>query len=278
MTGSISQGGGRTESTLAVEVRAGLTADLPTLPTHCLYDDRGSALFEQITRQPEYYQTRTEEALLERVAARIVEDCRPRELVELGSGVGRKIRMLLDAMREGHDLQRCILFDINPLYLQASVLRLAEEYPEAVVTGVNGDFQQDLGALGSGGDRLMLLLAGTMGNIPPDDLPRFLKRVAGCLAPGDSFLAGVDRVKDTPSLDAAYNDAAGVTAEFNLNILRVVNRELDADFDPDSWEHVAFYDEDNAWIEMRLRSSSDQRVVIPDCDLELEFDQGTEIR
>jgi len=278
MTGSISQARGRTEATLADEVRAGLTAELPTLPTHCLYDDCGSALFEQITQQPEYYQTRTEEALLEQVAERIVETCRPRELVELGSGVGRKIRMLLDAMRGLDELQRCILFDINPRYLQESVLRLAGEYPEAVVTGVHGDFQRDLGALGTGGNRLMLLLAGTVGNIAPDRLPEFLERVAGCLSPGDSFLVGVDRVKETRVLDDAYNDAAGVTAKFNLNILDVVNRELSADFDPRAWEHVAFYDERNAWIEMRLRALRNQRVVVPDCDLELAFKQGDEIR
>jgi L-histidine N-alpha-methyltransferase len=278
MTGSISQGRGRAATTLADDVRAGLTSELPTLPTHCLYDDRGSALFVQITEQPEYYQTRTEEALLERIAERLVGICRPRELVELGSGVGRKIRMLLDAMRASDDLERCIQFDINPAYLQASVLRLAEEYPEAVVTGVHGDFQHDLDALGTGGNRLMLLLAGTMGNILPSRLPRFLERIAECLSPGDSFLVGVDSVKDTRVLDAAYNDAAGVTAAFNLNILSVVNRELNADFDPGAWEHVAFYDEENAWIEMRLRALRDQHVAIPECDLRLDFEQGDEIR
>lgn len=281
MTDSISARRARDQAVsdpLAEEVREGLTSSLPSLPTHCLYDDRGCALFEQITQQPEYYQTRTEEALLDRIAARVIGTCRPRELVELGSGIGRKIRMLLDAMRARGELRSCILFDINSRYLEASVLRLADEYREAAVTGVHGDFRKDLGTLGPGHRRLMLLLAGTMGNIMPDSLPGFLRDVASCLGQGDSFLVGVDQVKDRPLLDAAYNDSAGVTAEFNRNILSVVNRDLGANFDLASWEHVAFYDESNAWVEMRLRALCHQHVVVPASGLELEYDRGDEIR
>lgn len=278
MAGSIRQRAADAGDGLATAVREGLTGHLPTLPTHCLYDDRGSALFEAITQLPEYYQTRTEEALLERRATQIIELCRPRELVELGSGVGRKIRLLLDAMRARDELQQCILFDINPSYLEHSVLRLADEYPEARITGVHGDFHHDLDALGDGRGRLMMLLAGTMGNIVPDHLPAFLRQVATCLGTGDSFLVGVDRVKDAAVLNAAYNDSAGVTADFNRNILNVVNRELGADFDPDAWEHVAFYDESHEWVEMRLRALCDQVVVIAGSDLEWMVERGLEIR
>jgi L-histidine N-alpha-methyltransferase len=266
------------EARLARDVREGLGASLPTIPSAYLYDDRGSRLFEEITRQPEYYQTRTEEALLELVAARVVQAVRPAELVELGSGVGRKIRAVLDALAELGGPRRCVLFDINERFLRDSVTRLAAEYPAVQVAGVHGDFRHDLERLGSGGSRLVLLLAGTMGNIHPDRLGEFLSGLARQLAPGDGFLVGVDLVKDSQRLEEAYNDRAGVTAEFNLNILRVLNRELGADFDLAAWEHRAFYDSEQAWIEMRLRSLRAQRVLLPGIDLELDFARGDEIR
>jgi L-histidine N-alpha-methyltransferase len=266
------------DARLARDVRAGLSAALPTVPSAYLYDDRGSRLFEEITRQPEYYQTRTEEALLEEVAGTVVEAVRPRELVELGSGVGRKIRAVLDALATRGGPERCVLFDINERFLMESVERLAAEYPAVDVVGVHGDFRHDLERLGPGGSRLVMLLAGTMGNIHPDLLAPFLCAVSGQLGPGDGFLVGVDLVKDKRCLEEAYNDRAGVTAAFNLNILRVLDRELGADFEPEAWEHRAFYDERNAWIEMRLRSLRDQHVRLPAIDLELDFARGDEIR
>jgi L-histidine N-alpha-methyltransferase len=264
---------------MAAEVREGLLArPLPSLPPKHFYDDAGSQLFEEITRQPEYYQTRTEEAILDRVADAIIDAARPRELCELGSGVGHKVRLLLDAMQSRGLLERCVMLEINELYLTESVARLNEAYPELSVRGVVGDFLDDLPALGPGGGRLGLFLAGTLGNLHPSQVTPFLRAMARQLAPGDTFLVGVDLVKDERVLHAAYNDAAGVTARFNRNILNAMNRALGADFDPKAFDHVAFYDGDNEWIEMRLRATRDMRVRVPGADLDLTFAAGDEIR
>ena len=265
---------------MAAEVRAGLLAQpLPCLPSKYFYDDRGSALFEQITRLPEYYPTRTEEAILGRVAGEVVAASRPVELCELGSGVGRKVRLLLDAGRALGTLARCVLLDINATVLAESVRTLEGDFPRLRVRGVVGDFQHDLAGLGPGGGRLALLLAGTLGNLHPDrEVPAFLRAVARQLASGDAFLVGLDLVKDEERLYAAYNDSAGVTAEFNRNILRVVNAALGADFDPCAYDHVAFYDRHRARIEMRLRARHDQRVRVPGAHFELTLRRGQEIR
>jgi L-histidine Nalpha-methyltransferase len=265
---------------MAADVRAGLTSrPLRTLPCKYFYDDYGSALFDEITRLPEYYQTRTEEGLLERHAASIVSAVRPRELCELGSGSSRKIRLLLDAGRAQGVVERGVLLDINASVVAESIRRLEDAYPGLSVRGVVGDFQDDLAALGPGGGRMVLLLAGTIGNLHPQrELPRFLRAVAAQLEPGDAFLVGLDLVKDEARLHAAYNDSAGITAEFNRNVLRVVNAELGADFDPAAWDHVAFYDRERAWIEMRLRARRDQLVRVPAAGLELAFHHGDEIR
>jgi L-histidine N-alpha-methyltransferase len=264
---------------MAAEVRAGLlTRPLPTLPSKYFYDDRGSDLFEDITRLPEYYQTRTEEALLEAIADEVIAAAGPRELVELGSGVGRKIRLLLDAMKRTGRLERCLLFDINERMLEESVARLEADYPGLEARGVVGDFTEDLSVLGPGGERLVLFLAGTIGNLHPDDVPGFLASVARQMSPGDGLLVGLDLVKDEARLHAAYNDAAGVTAEFNRNILRVVNDRLGADFDPRAFAHVAFYDREHQWIEMRLRALRPMRVSIPAAGLVLDYRRGDEIR
>ncbi len=273
----LSQSPDHATSRMADEVRRGLTADKPWLPCKYFYDDRGSELFEQITRLPEYYQTRTEEALLERIAPDVIARAAPKELVELGSGAGRKIGFLLEAMARQGCAARLVLFDINALFVDASARRIAARFPDADVHGVTGDFTVDLGALGPGGGRLAVFLAGTIGNLHPDDVPRFLARVAQQLEPGDGLLVGMDLVKDVARLEAAYNDAAGVTAAFNLNILRHCNEAIGADFDLDEWEHVAFYDADRAWIEMRLRARRACRVHIPDARVDRSFDAGDEI-
>jgi L-histidine N-alpha-methyltransferase len=266
-------------SRMADEVREGLRLrPLPELPSKYFYDDRGSALFEEITRQPEYYQTRTEEAILEGIADEVVDVARPHELCELGSGVGRKVRLLLDAMAVRGLLDRCVLLDISEGFLVDSARQLDADYPGLAVRGVVGDFLEDLPALGPGGGRLALFLAGTMGNLHPERVPAFLRALARQLEPGDTFLVGVDLVKDEEVLHAAYNDSAGVTAEFNRNVLRVVNAHLGADFEPEAFEHVAFYDRDNAWIEMRLRATRDMQVSIPGAELEMDFRPGDEIR
>ena len=269
----------RSVETMVAEVRASLSRrPLPELPSKYFYDERGSALFEAITELPEYYPTRTETALLERHAAAIVDAVRPRELVELGSGAGRKIRFFLEAMRARQRLATVSLLEISEGYLCQSVAALQEDYPEAEVRGIVGDFVHDLSALGPGGDRLLLFLAGTIGNLHPDELPGFFRQAAAVLAPGDGFLVGVDLVKDAARLHAAYNDAAGVTAEFNLNILRVLNDRLGADFDPSEFEHRAFYDSERQWIELRLRALRPVRAHVPPAGITLVLAPGGEIR
>jgi len=266
-------------ATMVAEVRAGLARrPLPELPCKYFYDERGSALFDEITRLPEYYQSRTESGILGAHADSIVEEVAPFELVELGSGAGRKIRFFLDAMRARGWLESVALLEINEVYLRQSVARLQDDFKEARVRGITGDFVSDLPALGPGGGRLLLFLAGTVGNLHPDELPSFFRAAASVLEPGDGFLVGVDLVKDAARLNAAYNDASGVTAEFNLNILRVLNDRLRADFEPSDFEHHAFYDADRQWIEMRLRARRAVRARVPAADVTLTLAAGDEIR
>ena len=264
---------------MAAEVRKGLSLrPLPELPCKYFYDERGSGLFDRITELPEYYPTRTETAILEAHAAEVVDAVRPRELAELGSGAGLKIRLFLDSMRSRRSLESVVLLEISEGYLRESVERLQADYPEALVRGIVGDFLHDLAALGPGGGRLLLFLAGTLGNLHPDDVPAFFRAAAAVLAPGDGFLVGVDLVKDPARLHAAYNDSAGVTAEFNLNILRVLNDRLGADFDPADFDHVAFYDAERQWIEMRLRARRAVRASVPGAGVEIALAAGEEIR
>jgi L-histidine N-alpha-methyltransferase len=241
--------------------RAAVVADLlrplPTINSKYFYDDRGSELFEEITRLPEYYQTRTEEALLEAIADDLVERTDVRELVELGSGAGRKIHLILDAIQRAGKLLGCTLLDINETFLTESAARLAGDYPSMAVRGIVGDFLHDIERVGPGDARLFIFLAGTIGNLHPLQTPRFLAQVRRALGPGDAFLVGLDLVKNERRLHAAYNDAAGITAQFNLNILRVLNRRFDLGFDVEAFDHVAFYDTHRAWIEMRLRARYD---------------------
>jgi L-histidine N-alpha-methyltransferase len=259
------------------EVRRNLLRGLPRIDSRYLYDDAGSHLFEEITRLPEYYQTRTEEALLAEIAADIVRLTGARELVELGSGAGRKIRLLLDAMQRRETLERCVLLDINETFLRESAERLAYRYPEAEVCGVVGDFHRDLESVGKGDGRLFIFLAGTVGNLYPRQLNQFLRAMAAVLRPNDAFLVGLDLVKDPARLEAAYNDSAGVTAEFNRNILRVLNRRFATAFDLDAFEHVAFYDREQEWIEMRLRATRPTRASLGGGQ-ELLFAASDEIR
>ena len=264
---------------MAREVRAGLLAVPPSLPSKYFYDDRGIELFDEITRLPEYYPTRTETAILKARADDVIAAAAPRELVELGSGAGRKVRLLLDAMGRARRRERVTFLDVNRAALEESAAALMRDYPGLVVRGVVGDFQRDLGALPAGRDRLLLFLAGTIGNLDPkDEVPAFLRDVARVLAPGERFLVGLDLVKDVAILEPAYDDAAGVTAEFNRNVLRVVNDRLGADFEPERWAHVAFFDRERSWIEMRLRATTPMRVRVPGAGLDLSYAAGDEIR
>ena len=262
----------------AQQVWDALLGATPTVNPKYFYDDLGSQLFEEITRLEEYYQTRTERALLERVASEIVATAAPRELVELGAGAGRKVHLLLDAMDAAGRLERCVLLDINRTFLTTSVGRLASDYPNAAVEGVVADFTDDLGLPATEASRLIVFFAGTFGNLPPQASQRFLDRVRQAMGLEDRFLVGLDLVKQVSVLERAYNDAAGVTAAFNRNILAVLNDRFGTDFDPEGFEHVAFWDVQNQWVEMRLRARGSMHVTMPGDPRPLRLDNGAEIR
>lgn len=258
--------------TIAEDVRAGLTSTPKRLPSKYFYDARGSELFERITELPEYYQTRTELAILQSIADQLVGDLGCQELVELGSGSSTKTRVLLDAMERSGSLRRYVPFDVSAEMLRDSSVELLERYPSLFVHGVVGDFQRHLGSIPPpDGSRLVIFLGSTIGNLEADERARFLAGVRGLLGRDHSFLLGVDLVKDVGVLHAAYNDAAGVTAEFNRNILQVVNRELEADFRVEAYRHIAFYDADKARIEMHLAPESDQHVRVAKLGLEVDI-------
>lgn len=254
---------------LAADVRAGLTATPRTLPSKYLYDARGSQLFDEITRLPEYYPTRAETAILERYAEDIAAATGAETLVELGSGTSEKTRLLLDALEAAGTLRRLIPVDVDPTILRQAQADLAERYPDLAVEPVVADFEQDLAQLPAPPHRLVVFLGSTIGNLDPQARRRFFAAVAAVLGEGDAFLLGTDLVKDTNRLVAAYDDAAGVTAEFDRNVLRVLNRELDADFDVEAFEHRAVWVPEAERIEMRLRARGSQRVRVADLDLSL---------
>jgi L-histidine Nalpha-methyltransferase len=263
---------------LADEVRDGLSRKLKELPPKYFYDERGSRLFDEITTLPEYYPTRCEREILNRRAPEIVAETGAGELVELGSGTASKTRALLYAMAGAGTLRRYVPFDVDPSVVEACAAELTELYPGLAVHGVVGDFGRDLDRIPAGDGRLFAFLGGTIGNLYPDERAEFLARVAGLMTSDDRLLIGTDLVKDRAVLEAAYNDSAGVTAEFNRNVLRVLNESLDADFDPAAFEHVAFFDEANSWIEMRLRAKGAQTVRIEGAQLEVTFEDGEELR
>jgi L-histidine Nalpha-methyltransferase len=264
--------------TLADDVREGLSRELKELPPKYFYDARGSELFDRITALPEYYPTRCERSILNRYAPRIVESSGARELVELGSGTASKTRALLYAMAGAGTLRRYVPFDVEESVVKTSAGELVDLYPGLVVHGVVGDFERHLERVPRGERRLFAFLGGTIGNFYPDERKAFLARLRAMMRPGDALVIGTDLVKDRAVLEAAYNDGAGVTAEFNRNVLRVVNHGLGADFDLEAFEHVAFFDAGNSWVEMRLRANGAQTVRIRGAELEVTFDDGEEIR
>ncbi len=262
---------------LAADVRQGLTASPKELPPKWFYDDRGSQLFDEITRLPEYYPTRAERAILDARAAEIATASRASTLVELGSGTSEKTRVLLTALADAGTLRRFVPFDVSEQTLRDAAAAVAHEYG-VEVHAVVGDFERHLPELPTGGRRLVAFLGGTIGNLAPPERAKFLAEVASGLGPDDGLLLGTDLVKDVARLEAAYDDAAGVTAEFNRNVLHVVNRELDADFRPDAFEHVARFVPDEEWIEMRLRATAPMQVTVGGLDLVVEFAAGEEMR
>ena len=266
--------GGALDS-LAADVRHGMGLPLKEIPPKYFYDARGSELFEQITTLPEYYPTRCERALLNRHSPDIAAVSDAEELVELGSGTASKTRALLHAMAGRGRLRSYVPFDCSESVVRECVELLEDLFPGLWLHGVVGDFESHLEKIPPGRNRLVAFLGGTIGNLYPLERSMFLERIGRS---GDWLLVGTDLVKDVEVLEAAYNDRAGVTAKFNRNLLHAINRELGADFDPDAFEHVAFFDAENEWVEMRLRARSDQSVSIPGADLEVEIAEGEEIR
>ena len=267
------------ERTLADDVLDGLTRPLKELPPKHLYDARGSELFDAICELPEYYQTRTERLILETRAGEIVDRTGAVELVELGSGSATKTRVLLDAMAAAGTLARYVPVDVSATTVHAVAELFAQEYEGLSVYGLVADFERHLDHLPPpAGPRLLAFLGGTIGNFPPGSRRRLLRSLGRVLGAGGHLLLGTDLVKDPHTIEAAYDDSAGVTAEFNRNVLHVVNRELGANFDVDGFEHVAFFDRRRQWIEMRLRATAPQHVRVEALDLDVDFDAGEELR
>jgi L-histidine Nalpha-methyltransferase len=267
------------ESSLAEDVRAGLTRPLKELPPKHFYDARGAELFDRITELPEYYPTRAERSILESSADELAALTNASELVELGSGTATKTRVLLDALQSAGTLVRYVPVDVTENMVRECAEQLTEEYPGLEVHGVIGDFERHLDRVPEAtGARLVVFLGGTIGNFEPASRARVLSEIAALLSPGDHLLLGTDLVKDPAVLEAAYDDAQGVTAEFNRNVLRVLNRELDADFDPDDFDHIALFDPEHEWIEMRLRARREHTTLVRELDLPVHFSAGEELR
>ncbi|WP_406180633.1 L-histidine N(alpha)-methyltransferase [Streptomyces canus] len=263
-----------TEAALRADVLKGLTHTPKTLPPKWFYDAHGSELFEQITELPEYYPTRAEREILVARSGEIAAATGARTLVELGSGSSEKTRYLLDALTGLHTY---VPVDVSESALTQAGHALIAQRPELSVHALIADFTGGLSLPGTPGPRLVAFLGGTIGNLLPVERAAFLASVHALLSPGDALLLGTDLVKDENVLVRAYDDAAGVTAEFNKNVLTVVNRELGADFDPGGFDHVALWDAENEWIEMRLRSRTEQTVKVPALDLAVDFAADEEL-
>ncbi|MBT2507414.1 L-histidine N(alpha)-methyltransferase [Streptomyces sp. ISL-98] len=264
-----------TDADLRADVLHGLSRTPKVLPPKWFYDARGSELFDEITLLPEYYPTRAEREILIARAPEIAAATHARTLVELGSGSSDKTRHLLDALPGLHSY---VPVDVSESALSAAAASLLDERPGLSVHALIADFTRGLALPGTPGPRLVAFLGGTLGNLLPDERAVFLKSVRSLLAPGDALLLGTDLVKDEATLVAAYDDAQGVTAAFNKNVLSVIDRELDADFDPDDFDHVAVWNREHEWIEMRLRARSALTVKVRELDLVVSFEAGEEIR
>lgn len=264
---------------LRADVRNGLSRADKELPPKWLYDEAGSALFDRITRLDEYYPTEAEREILLRHAATIIERARPHTIVELGAGTSDKTRALLDAGRGDGSLRRFIPFDVSEEYLRSTANALAADYPGLAVHGVVGDFDRHIDRIPHGPERRMVvLLGGTIGNYPPVARKDFLREIVNGLSPGDRLLLGTDLVKDPARMELAYDDPLGVTAAFNKNVLAVINRELNADFDLAQFDHVATWDAQAEWMDLGLRSRVGQRVHVGELDLDVDFAAGEYLR
>ncbi|PSL53503.1 L-histidine N-alpha-methyltransferase [Saccharothrix carnea] len=263
---------------LRAEARAGLTARSKWVSPKWFYDAVGSELFEEITRLPEYYPTRAEREILVARAAEIASLTDAHSLVELGSGSSEKTRLLLDALRAHGTLREFVPLDVSPSALTEAARAIIAAYPGLRVHGVVGDFTEHLGLLPGAPPRVVAFLGGTIGNLIPEERDKFFASVREVLNAGEWLLLGTDLVKDPDVLVRAYDDAQGVTAEFNRNVLRVINRELDADFDPSDFEHVALWNAEEEWIEMRLRALRPVKAHVAALSLDVDFAEGEELR
>src|ERR1700753_182342 len=262
---------------LCRDVRDGLQSSPKSLPPKWFYDSVGSDLFDQITRLPEYYPTRAEAEILRSRAAEVALVTGADTLVELGSGTSEKTRVLLDALRDGGALRRFVPFDVDASMMSLASEAIQKEYPGIEIAAVCGDFEEHLGKIPTGGRRLFVFLGSTIGNLKPGAREEFLAGLADAMQPGDGLLLGTDLVKATDRLVAVYDDAAGVTARFNRNVLAVINRELNADFDVDAFRHVAQWNADDERMEMSLQVNQPQKVYIRALDLAIEFAAGEQI-
>ncbi len=269
---------GGTLAGLAEDVREGLSCPFKEIPPKYFYDERGSELFEAITELPEYYPTRVERSILADEAAAIVAAAQPTTLIELGSGAAAKTRCLLDAMRDVGSLETYVPVDISEEITRRIADELVSEYEGLRVHGIVCDYETHLERIPREEGALIAFLGGTIGNFRPGPRRSFLARIATLMYPGDRFLLGTDLVKESAVLEAAYNDSAGVTAEFNKNVLHVLNRELGANFDPELFEHVAFFDQENEWIDIRLRSLAEQFIDLTELDMRTHFARNEEMR
>lgn len=265
---------GESRRALECDARAGLTAPQKFLPPVWFYDDRGSELFDEITRLPDYYLSRAELSLLVAHAGEIVQAAGADVLVELGSGTSEKTGLLLDAMVGAGLLAGFVPFDVSERTLRGAATRIATAYPGVEVRAIVGDFHRHLGHIPCHGRRMVAFLGSTIGNLTPEQRAGFLAELGRTMAVGDSLLLGTDLVKPAGRLVAAYDDATGVTAAFNRNVLQVLNRELDGDFRPDDFDHVAWWNRDQSWVEMRLRSTVDQTVELAALGLNVAFSAG----
>jgi L-histidine N-alpha-methyltransferase len=264
---------------MGAEVHAGLARRPRTIPSKYFYDAAGSRLFDQICELPEYYPTRTERSILQDAAEQLARDTGATELVELGSGTAAKTRVLLDALHRAGTLRLYVPVDVTESMVRDCAEELTSEFPGLRVHGVIGDFERHLDRVPEPvGPRLVVFLGGTIGNFPPGSRRRFLREIGRLLGPDDHLLMGTDLVKDPQVLTQAYDDAQGVTAEFNRNLLTVLNRELQADFDLEDFEHVALFNREHEWIEMRLRARRKHTTTVHDLGLSVHFELGEEMR
>jgi L-histidine Nalpha-methyltransferase len=262
------------------DARVGLSAAPKWLPPRWFYDARGSELFEQITMLPEYYPTRTERQLLRRSVTEIAARAAADTLVELGSGSSEKTRLLLDALTATGSLRCFVPLDVSESALRGAIAAVARDYPRLAVHGVVGDFTQHLELLpaAEGGRRLVVFLGGTIGNLMPDERAAFFTALRAALGPGELLLLGAGLVTDPAIMVPAYDDAAGVTAEFNRNVLHVLNRELNADFDVAAFDHIALWDATQERIEMRLQARRAVTVQVPALGMTVQYAQGEQMR